>query len=141
MKFAKILIALFVLASSFFVHADLLDNDAGVYVILKPDRTPSDLLYRLSKSVTGWQAEGKQSNGEWKTISCEQGCQFSSSSETDIAVWFPPDWRANTDIACIRNEANAFCRFSAKGEPEKVGYVMIALVSETPIPVFLRRMR
>ena len=122
-------------------HADLVDGDAGVYVILKRDGTEGDLFYRLSKSRNEWHAEGKTSKGEWENISCDQGCQYSSSSQTDIESWFPPDWRANNEIACVSNKANAFCRFSVKGEPDKTGHVMIALVTGKPIPMFFKRVR
>ena len=141
MKYVKFLIAFFFLAATHLAFADLNDEDSGVYVILKRDGTSGDLFYRISKGLSGWQAEGRSSKDEWQSISCEQGCQYLSSSQVSIESWFPPDWRANNEIGCINNKANAFCRFSAKGEPGKGGYVMIALVTEVPTPMFFKRLR
>lgn len=118
---------------------ELSEQDAGTYVILDQKRAPTDMFYRLSKVSGKWVAEGKKPGENWANISCDSGCEYRASTESEIQSYFPPDWRANTQISCIQNMAQAFCSYTAKEDQTKRGYVMIALVSGRPVPLFLRR--
>lgn len=114
-------------------------SDAGVYEYLGKDRAPTGVLYRLSYSDGKWAASGKLPGKEWKDISCDTGCEYRDSTKKEIKSYFPPDWLAEVDIACIHNIAQAFCRFSPGKDPGRVGHVVIALVTGKPIPIMVRR--
>lgn len=137
-KINKLTVAL-LLISSIANAGEILDTDTGTYVLLGRDRTPTDMFYRLSKSYGKWTMEGKKPGSSWQSISCAKECDYRKTSDIEINTYFPSDWRANTDIACIQNTAQAFCRFSQKINPTKVGYVVIALVTGKPIPMFIKR--
>lgn len=83
--------------------------------------------------------EGRQANGAWTNISCEAACQYRPSTAADIEALFPPHWREQADLACIQNHAQAFCRYSPKGNAAAASYVVVALVTGRPVPIFLRR--
>lgn len=119
--------------------AELSESDTGTYVVLDKNRTPTEMFYRLSKSDGKWVMEGKKPGHDWANISCDAGCEYRLSSESEVQTYFPSDWRANTDISCIQNVAQAFCHYTIKGESTKGGYVVIALVTGWPIPIFVRR--
>ncbi len=115
------------------------DGDTGTYVVLDKNRNPTEMFYRLSQSDGKWVMDGKKPGGGWANISCDTGCEYRDSTEGEIQTYFPPDWRANTSISCIQNMAQAFCRYSVKEDSTKRGYVVIALVTGRPIPIFVRR--
>ncbi|MDP1983350.1 MAG: hypothetical protein Q8K23_12440 [Sulfuritalea sp.] len=133
----------FLLGLTFFslsaTAGDLSDQDAGTFVVLNQQRAPTDMFYRLSKASGKWIMEGKKSGASWANISCDSGCEYRVSSESEIQSFFPPDWRANSQIACIQNMAQAFCRYTSNQDPTKGGHVVIALVTGRPIPIFVRR--
>ncbi|GAB7549679.1 hypothetical protein CS8_093910 [Cupriavidus sp. 8B] len=117
----------------------LSDSDVGTYEYLGQNHAPSGVLYRLSRSSGKWVASGKLPGKEWKDISCDPGCEYRNSTTKEIQSYFPSDWLANADIACIQNIAQAFCRFSPIKDPGKVGHMVIALVTGKPAPVMVRR--
>lgn len=114
-------------------------SDVGTYVLLNRKLKPIDMYYRLSRYNGKWVMEGKKPGHGWTNLSCVSGCEYRNSSAAEIHKYFPADWRAHTNIACIQNVAQAFCRYSMKGDPEKKGYVAVTLVTGHPIPIFLRR--
>lgn len=118
---------------------ELSEQDAGTFVVLDQRRAPTEVFYRLSKSGGKWVMEGRKPGASWANISCESGCEYRVSSESEIRTYFPADWRANSQISCIQNMAQAFCRYRANQDPSKGGYVVIALVTGRPIPMFVRR--
>ncbi len=113
-------------------------SDSGTYVFLKQG-APTEMFLRLSKGGGQWIVEIKKPGGHWQNTICDQGCDYGKSTEQEIQRYFPADWRANTDIACIQNMAQAFCRYNDKGAPQRVAYVVIALATGRPIPMFVRR--
>lgn len=122
------------------IAAEPLNNsDAGTYVVLDQGRNPTEMFYRLAQKDSKWIMDGKKPGGSWANISCDTGCEYRASTEAEVQAYFPPDWRANTDISCIQNIAQAFCRYSVKEDSTKRGYVVIALVTGRPIPIFVRR--
>jgi hypothetical protein len=118
---------------------ELSEQDTGTFVILDHKRAPTNMFYRLSINNGKWVAEGKKPDESWADISCDSGCEYRVSSESEIQSYFPPDWRSNNQFSCIQNMAQAFCRFTTNQDPTKGGYVMIALVTGRPIPIFIRR--
>jgi hypothetical protein len=118
---------------------EISQSDTGTYVQLGKDQLPTGLYYRLSQNNGKWLMEGKLPGGSWKDITCDSGCEYRKTTDTEVLSYFPPDWIANSNIACIQNIAQAFCRFSPKNEPNKAGYVIIALVTGKPIPMFIKR--
>ena len=117
----------------------LSDQDAGTFVVLNQQRAPTDMFYRLSKVKGKWVMEGKKAGAGWSNISCDSGCEYRASSESEVQSLFPPDWRANVKISCIQNVAQAFCRYLSIKDPTKGGHVVIALVTGRPIPIFVSR--
>lgn len=136
-KFAVLIAAAFCASLSF--AGELSEGDTGTYVVLDQKRTPTNMFYRLSKNDGKWLMEGKKPGGQWANISCDSGCEYRPTTEAEIQNYFPPDWRANSKIACIQNMAQAFCRYVANEDPSRRGYVVIALVTGRPIPIFVRR--
>jgi hypothetical protein len=118
---------------------DLSEQDAGTFVVLNQQRAPTDMFYRLSKTGEKWVMEGKKPGASWANISCDSGCEYRVSSKSEIESYFPPDWRANSQISCIQNMAQAFCRYTSNKDQTKSGHVVIALVTGRPIPIFVRR--
>ena len=117
----------------------LSDSDAGTYEYLGKNRAPTGVLYRLSHSNGKWEASGKIPGKEWKNISCDAGCEYRNSTAKEIQSYFPPDWLAGVEMACIQNTAQAFCRFSPNQDAGKAGHVVVALVTGKPIPILVRR--
>src|SRR6218665_2581480 len=111
--------------------------DAGTFVVLDRQQAPTELYYRLSQSSGQWLMEGKQADATWTNISCEAACQYRPSTAADIEALFPPTWRERADLACIQNHAQAFCRYSPKGNAAAANYVVVALVTGKPIPIFV----
>lgn len=128
-----------ILISPFAIAGDIAESDNGTYVLLGRDRAPTDMFYRLSKIGDKWVMDGKEPGGTWKNISCDKGCDYRKTTDGEIKTYFPADWIANADIVCIQNIAQAFCRYNPRGDLSKVGYVVIALVTGKPIPMFLKR--
>lgn len=114
-------------------------SDNGSYVFLNKQGAPTEMFMRLSRGDDKWIVEIKKPGGQWQNTICEQGCDYSKSSAQDIQRYFPADWRANTEIACIQNMAQAFCRYKDKVAPFRSAYVVIALATSRPIPMFIRR--
>lgn len=137
-KLSLLFVAL-ILISPFANAGEIIETDKGTYVLLGRDRAPTDMFYRLSKNGEKWVMDGKEPSGSWKNISCDQGCDYRKTTDGEIKTYFPADWIANADIACIQNIAQAFCRYNPKDDLTKAGYVVIALVSGKPIPMFLKR--
>ncbi len=129
----------FVFLSLSAIGGDLSEQDAGIYVILDQKLAPTDIFYRLSKARGKWVVEGKNSNENWTNISCDSSCEYRASTESEIQAHFPPRWMANILASCIQNMAQAFCSYTSKEGQAKGGYVMFALVTGRPIPLFLRR--
>lgn len=115
------------------------DSDTGTYVILDKNRSPTEMFYRLSQKDGKWVMDGKKPGDGWANISCDTGCEYRDSSEIEMQKYFAPEWFAKTDISCIQNIAQVFCRLSPKGDSTKRGYMVIALVTGRPIPIFIRR--
>lgn len=137
-KIVTLLIAL-MLISLIAKAGEVTDADTGTYVLLGRDRVPTEMFYRLSKSDGKWTMDGKEPGGSWKSISCSNGCNYRKTTDSEINTYFPADWRANADIACIQNIAQAFCRFNPKGNQAKTAHLVIALVTGKPIPMFIKR--
>ena len=126
-------------ASSVASAARVSDADAGTYEWLGPNQAPAGVFFKLSRSGDKWVAVGKLPHKDWAAISCGTGCGYVDSTDEQIQGFFTSRVLASTDIACIQNIAQAFCRLQLKSAPERVGHVMIALVTGRPIPVLLRR--
>lgn len=120
--------------------AELSDRDAGTYEWLKADRTPTGVLYRLSRSGDKWVASGKVPGKDWENVSCDPGCEYRSSTSKEIQTYFPPSFRQQNELACIQNIAHVFCRFVPVNEPRSRGYIFIVLVTGKPFPVRTRRL-
>lgn len=139
MKNVLVLLVMFLCSFSAAAGESLDESDTGIYAVLDKNRNPTQMFYRLSQKDGKWIMDGKKPGGSWIGISCDSGCEYRNSSEAEIQNYFPSDWRASTKISCIQNMTQAFCRYSAKEDAAKRGYVVIALVTGRPIPLFVRR--
>ena len=113
----------------------LSDSDAGTYEYREKSCSHRCPLPTLSfKREMGGIREN--TGKEWKNISCDAGCEYRNSTAKEIQSYFPPDWLAGVEIACIQNTAQAFCRFSPNRDAGKAGHVVVALVTGKPIPIW-----
>ena len=135
----SVLFAVLILISPFSIAGEISETDIGTYVLLGRDNAPIDMFYRLSKSGEKWVMDGKKPGDSWRNISCDKGCDYAIASSGEIETYFPATLRAKVDIVCIKNIAQAFCRYSPKGDATKSAYIVIALVTGQPIPMFIRR--
>ncbi|MBX7133826.1 MAG: hypothetical protein K1X67_14225 [Fimbriimonadaceae bacterium] len=124
----------------FATAGELPEAAVGTYAVLDKNRAPNGFYYRLSKVDGKWVMEGKRPTAaNWENISCEVGCEYRQLSESEARSLFPADWQANMEFSCIRNMAQAFCRYSAANDQTKEGYIVVALVTGRPTPIFIRR--
>lgn len=139
MKPITVLAAL--LAASFTASAvELTAADGGAFVVLDRHQKPTQMYYRLTLKDGKWLMEGKQPGSPWTDISCDAGCEYRPSTDAEVRTHVPAAWRERAEFACIRNIAQAFCRYDAKGNATGTpNYVVIALVTGQPIPLFVRR--
>lgn len=133
------LLAILILISPFSIAGEISEVDTGTYVLLGRDNAPVDMFFRLSKSGEKWTMDGKEPGDSWRNISCDKGCDYTNATDREIETYFPVELRAKLDIVCIKNIAQAFCRYSPKGDSTQSAYVVIALVTGRPIPIFIRR--
>lgn len=138
-RILSLLALVFIAAAPAFAAQPLNAQDAGTYALLKRDGQPSTMQYRVSLAGGRWIAEGREGEGEWRDISCDRGCTYRDSTPEEAVQFLPARQREEFDIACIQNMAGAFCRYTTRADPAKGGYLMAALVTGQPIPVFLRR--
>jgi hypothetical protein len=113
--------------------------DTGTFVILGKDRAPTNMFYRLSQNKNNWRMEGKEPGGTWKDISCDRGCGYKATSPAEAASYLPAAMSEKYDIVCIKNVAQAFCRYTLTSEPKQGGYVVVALVTGRPTPILVQR--
>ena len=139
MKLLLVTLTLLLLGTSAVMAAEITESDTGTFVLLDKDKKATDQFYRLSKADGKWVMEGKEPHGTWKNISCDSGCEYTATPQADLETYFPEDWREHAEIACIQNAAQAFCRYSPKDDPKKTDYVVIARLTDKPVPLFVRR--
>lgn len=140
---SKLLITLVLLVPLIAVAGEISDFDVATYALITKDGQPSGMQIRLSRAHGKWIMEGKESRAPWKIISCDTGCDYRKSTHVEQEAYlssFPADMPKQFDISCIQNEANAFCKLTMKNNTSKGGYVLVALVTEKPIPMSLQRL-
>lgn len=64
-----------------------------------------------------------------------------ASDKVQSQAYLPPAMRQTYLMVCVQNVAQAFCKYVGKANPSQGGYVVIALVTNPPTPIFLRRQR
>lgn len=136
---SAILLAALLASASGTTFAQLTARDAGTFVVLDRDFKPTELQYRLSRKGANWVMEGKKPDANWERVACTRGCDYRDSTRKEVAAYFPPDWSERMNIACIQNVAQAFCRGAEKADAAKTVFFVVALASEKPFPLFLRR--
>jgi hypothetical protein len=140
MRYA-ILFLWFLLVSEPASSAELSASDAGVYVIVGKDGKLVDTFYRLTLTNGAWRAEGREGQGTWKNISCDQGCEYKTSTSLQADAYLPPQMKQGFTMACIQNMAQAFCKYTNKSNSAQSGYVVMALVTSPPTPIPVQRQR
>lgn len=119
--------------------AQLTARDTGTFVVLDRDFKPTELQYRLSRKGAKWVMEGKKPGAPWEVVSCQRGCEYRDSTRAEVDAYFPAEWSGKMDFACIQNVGQAFCRGLEKADRTKRVFFVVALASEKPFPLFLRR--
>jgi hypothetical protein len=144
MKKIILAISVFIIfMSSFAVASEISEFDVAAYALIGKNGQPTNMQMRLSKSKGTWVMEGREAPGEWKSLSCDKGCEYRTSTKHEEDMYlaaFPKSMHEKFDIACIQNMASAFCRLTKKDDPEKGGYALIALVTGKPMPIQLQRL-
>lgn len=82
----------------------------------------------------------RRDNGTWKNVTCERDCILHISAKSEINNFVPQDVLANYTYECIHNSAFAFCAYGPTGNINKDNYVLIALVTKRPTPVYLKKL-
>ena len=124
------------------IAAEIGAADAATYALTGKDGQPTGMQVRLWKNGEKWVMEGKEGESHWKNISCDRGCDYRPSTIEERNAYlasFPNEMQDRFDLACIQNVASAFCRLTAKDNPSKGGYALIALVTGRPVPMSLQR--
>lgn len=119
MKFAKIMALWLALSGSAFA-AGLDASDAGDYVQLDKDQKPTQMQMRYYQRGTQWVMDGKNGGSQWAPVCRGTGeCRLQTSSEQKVREWkslLPAELRA-LPMACVHNQAFAFCRMSKPDNP------------------------
>src|SRR4051812_17702207 len=118
-------LAFFAWHSSSLASATEIDvTDTGTFEILNEKFQPMNWFYRLSLGKQGkWIMEGRRPGEKWIDISCDSKCEYQKATDEDLHHYFSKDWLEDANIACIKNIAQAFCRFVSKKDPQKPSYV------------------
>lgn len=119
MKIAKIMVLWLALAGSAFA-AGLDASDAGEYVLLDKNQHPTQLQMRYYQRGTQWVMDGKNGGSQWAPVCRGTGeCRLQTSSEQKVREWkalLPTELRT-MPMACVHNQAFAFCRMSKPDNP------------------------
>lgn len=140
---APLLITALLLAPALSFGAEVTLADAATYELLAQGGRPTGMLIRVAKNDGDWAMHGKQPGGQWKSLTCDQGCELRPSTPEEAHTYLaalPPALREGTDIACIQNMAAAFCRVMKNSDPTRAAYAYIALVTGRAIPMPLKRL-
>ncbi|GAB3252944.1 hypothetical protein [Chitinimonas naiadis] len=113
--------------------------DAGTYVVMRRDQTETTMRFHVSTAEGKWKLEQKKEDGSWEDITCEKDCALRESVDTDIQRFFPAKTLQQIDPTCLHNDAFAFCSYRFKASPDEKHYLMVALVTGTPTPVYVKR--
>lgn len=113
---------------------------AGTYVVLRSDGQSSDLVSYLSQQQGSWNIEQRNSDGSWKNVTCDDGCQLKDSSPAEMERFLPAAIRAKYDFQCVNNKAFAFCYYQLNDNPRQGGHALIGLVTAKPQPIWLKKL-
>ena len=120
MKIVKIMVLWTALASSAFA-AGLDASDAGDYVLLGKDQRPSTMVQHYYQRGMQWVMKSSQGDNEWWMPVCRGTgeCRLQTSPAQKVREWkalLPTELRA-LPMACVHNQAFAFCRMSKPDNP------------------------
>lgn len=137
----KILLFLFCVLSFGPTHA-FVESDFGTYAVLDSNGLISARAFRISKLEAGWRIENRDQSGWWPGVPCtEDGCQLSSSSESDLKRFFDEKIISLSRPECRQNKVLAFCRYSHHPGESARSYLWVWLVMEgRPLPIRLARL-
>ena len=115
-------------------------SDIGTYAIIHRDGHVTDFTFFVSLTASQWNVEQKNPNGSWSNVTCERDCILRASEKTDISRFFPANILKDVAPSCVHNSAFAFCSFASRSRSENRSYVLIALVTQQPTPVWLKKL-
>ena len=140
-----LLIALGLLAAPLAATAAPLDSsDQGEYVLLDKDENPTPMQMQFVLKGKQWIMNGREGGGQWQPVCQGTGeCRLQTSSAQKIHEWktlLPSELRA-MPMACIHNQAFAFCRMSKPDNPNMRLYWWFAWQNGRTYALGLNRLR
>ncbi|MDD2775163.1 MAG: hypothetical protein PHU06_04335 [Gallionella sp.] len=114
-------------------------SNVGVYAIVHKTGEVTNFVFYVSEQSGKWDIEQRKISGEWESVACENDCILNISSTADIEKFIPQDVLAKQKFECIQNTAFAFCHYQLIENTQRAGYVMIALVTQRPTPIPLKK--
>ena len=144
MKIAKIMVLWLALAGSAFA-AGLDQYDAGDYVLLGKDQRPSTMVQHYYQRGTQWVMKASQGDNEWWMPVCRSmgECRLQTYPAQKVREWktlLPAELQA-IPMACIHNQAFAFCRMSKPDNPNMRLYWWFAWQNGRTYALGLNRLR
>lgn len=115
-------------------------SDVGTYAVVHRDGHVTDFKFFASLSANQWKIEQKNPDGSWSSVTCQKNCILRESDKSIINRFFPANILNDIDPSCVHNSAFAFCNFTSRSRPGSKSYVMIALVTPQPTPVWLKKL-
>lgn len=119
-------------------------SDSGIYELLRSDNNaPTNFFYKFTFQNNKWLVSGKQPNtNQWDDVACGVDCEYGVVSEGEARRYFAniPNQGA-LEFSCIKNKAQAFCKYALKDDDSKVGYTFFALVTNPPRLMKARRIQ
>jgi len=144
MKIATIMVLWAALAGSAFA-AGLDQYDAGDYVLLGKDQRPSTMVQHYYQRGTQWVMKASQGDNEWWMPVCRSmgECRLQTYPAQKVREWktlLPAELQA-IPMACIHNQAFAFCRMSKPDNPNMRLYWWFAWQNGRTYALGLNRLR
>ena len=144
MKIVKIMVLWAALAGSAFA-AGLDASDAGDYVLLGKDQRPSTMVQHYYQRGTQWVMKASQGDNEWWMPVCRSmgECRLQTYPAQKVREWktlLPAELQA-IPMACIHNQAFAFCRMSKPDNPNMRLYWWFAWQNGRTYALGLNRLR
>jgi hypothetical protein len=137
------LFGMLLILTPFAQSAPIGSADTGTFAFENAKGELTGMQMRLTRQDNKWRMEGKSPDQAWHDISCDTRCELTRSDAGSITRFtsaLPATMQGKFDLTCIENVAGAFCRLTRKDNPAKGGYMMVALVAGSPVPMSLRRL-
>jgi len=113
-------------------------DDEGIYGLLSIDGKLTGIRYRLTHDSDRWRLEELRGPNHWEDITCEKACLLEDSNPREVALFTALTNGTTKNSTCMNNHAFAVCKLS--GANGSRFYLWVALITNMPVRLFLRRM-